>query len=661
MARFAPQAAGIATLQRHYLFPLRADRRTADPLPGLLDAGRLLRSGERAVLQVLLVPAPPDWWAAAVAAYERLRQGIMPRRVAVDGAALARGGAYALALALWEVASIVGELLVGEPPPATWRQEEPDLATVLRERPDHRRIAAKLRGPALDVTIRAGVESPDPVHARAVLQALGWALRDLDADNALILRPASPDRLAAALRQRAVPWKVNHDYLSLAEAAALLQLPSRTLAQAFDLALPPGPEQAPPAVLRAGGLRIGTVTFRGRTWPVHLPTVDLDELCLPRLCIGGMGTGKTRGFAANFAYEAVRAGYTVIVFDPAAGEIGDELEAVLPPEQIRRIRLGRDVIAMDWREVRYALRARNRLASEVLGFFEGMADEPGVQTARFLRAAAKAAPGGRLSEITALFVDPAYRRAQLAQMRPAERAVWESYDALSDARQNQIALPVLNRLDVILGDDYLADCFAAQAGLDLVPVMERPGHVLVLDAPKTDLGAEALDVLGALVASKIHLAMLLRKSRHPVFAVWDEPHQYLRSARTWRAAAVESRKWRVGYVWLIHAWEQLPRDVAAIIRAALPHYHLYPSSPATWQTLAAEIAPWTVEQALQIPRYHALHILRAGGRTLPPVLVAMDPPPSRRHRPPEGQHGGHGADAAKDQGGLPKQRPLRRA
>src|SRR5690606_40312830 len=53
--------------------------------------------------------------------------------------------------------------------------------------------------------------------------------------------------------------------------------------------------------------------------------------------------------------------------------------------------------------------------------------------------------------------------------------------------------------------------------------------------------------------------------------IFDEPHQFLRSAKLWKAAAVESRKWRLGYIWMFHSWEQIPRDLREIIRAANPH------------------------------------------------------------------------------------------
>src|SRR5690606_33427500 len=104
------------------------------------------------------------------------------------------------------------------------------------------------------------------------------------------------------------------------------------------------------------------------------------------------------------------------------------------------------------------------------------------------------------------------------------------------------------------------------------------GRAIVLDIPKAELGPEAVDVLASMLLTKLDLAMVLRQSQHPIFVIQDEPHQYVKSARIWRSAAVESRKWRMSYCFLFHAWEQLPSDVRHILEASGPHYHIYSSS-----------------------------------------------------------------------------------
>ena len=60
--------------------------------------------------------------------------------------------------------------------------------------------------------------------------------------------------------------------------------------------------------------------------------------------------------------------------------------------------------------------------------------------------------------------------------------------------------------------------------------------------------------------------------------------------------------------------------------------HLYKSSKKTYVDLAEEIYPYTVEDALKTPRFHAINIIQAGGITQRPFLAKMTPPPSWRKR-----------------------------
>lgn len=119
------------------------------------------------------------------------------------------------------------------------------------------------------------------------------------------------------------------------------------------------------------------------------------------------------------------------------------------------------------------------------------------------------------------------------------------------------------------------------------------------------------------------------KNQSPFFVLLDEPHQFLKSAKTWKAATVESRKWRVGYVWMFHSWEQIPRDLSEIIKSAGPHYHLYSCSKKTFSDLSEEIAPFTIEDGLKLKKFHAINVIRAGSDGLiKPVIAKMTPPPS---------------------------------
>lgn len=625
LVSITPTKTGRLELANHFLFSIRADKRTLGVIPSLLETTKMLSEKEKIAVQVLLDPAPPDWWQSAAVAYESYRAGMMPNRIRLDAKAIAKGLLKATTWVTWEAMGIVQEIISGEPAEPI-NLNECDKATALRERPVGLSVAEKLKGDALDVTVRIAIDAP---NAEPLMRAVWYAFRSLDQDNSFELVNTNPKKEMVLIRRREPGFKINRDYLSIKETSMLTMLPTGPLQEEYGLESIDHRETNIPDALTSGGILLGTITFHGKKQNVYLPTGNHDELCLPHVVIGGMGTGKTMGFGANLAVEAVRNNMGAVVIDPAKGELGDEIEAGLPPSKVTRIRFGSVPVALDWREALHSERSRNRLANELIAFCDAASDEAGAQTIRYMRAAAKAVPNGRLSEVVELLTNPHYRGKLLPRMRQQEREVWETFDQLTDARQSQIGMPVLNRLDVVLGDDYLAECMDADQGLDFVELLQEP-RAIVLDIPKAELGAEAVDILASLVMTKLDLAMVLRESKHPVFVVQDEPHQYCRSARIWKSSAVESRKWRFSYCWMFHAWEQIPRNVAAIIQAAGPHYHLYTASKATYRALAEEIAPFEVEEAMKTPRHWAINVIHSGGVTANPFLAKMAAPPSKR-------------------------------
>jgi hypothetical protein len=294
--------------------------------------------------------------------------------------------------------------------------------------------------------------------------------------------------------------------------------------------------------------------------------------------------------------------------------------------------LGEIPFSLDWREVSRSKKAKNRLANTILGFFQTSNEEAGAQTTRYIRAAVIAMQTGKLSEIVRIFEDAEYRNSLIQNMPDGlHKITLENFGKESDKRQAQILSPIYNRLDIILGDEYLSECMESDQGIDLVELMEQKKAVII-NVPKSDLGPEVVDLIVNLLTSKLDLAMTLRseEKQHPFFAVYDEPHQFLKSAKTWKAAAVESRKWRLGYVWLFHSWEQIPKDLAEIIKAAGPHYTIYNSSKKTFKDLAEEIAPYTIDDGMKLKRWSAINVLRAGNEIQKPFIAMMAPPPSKR-------------------------------
>src|SRR5690606_39019831 len=112
------------------------------------------------------------------------------------------------------------------------------------------------------------------------------------------------------------------------------------------------------------------------------------------------------------------------------------------------------------------------------------------------------------------------------------------------------------------------ECMETDQGIDLVEII-RQKKACIIDVPKEALGKEGVEVIVNLISTKLDLAMTLRneENRFPYVVIFDEPHQFNKSTKLWKSAAVESRYWRIAYTWMFHAWEQIPSDLAEIIKS----------------------------------------------------------------------------------------------
>jgi hypothetical protein len=628
----SPNLISTIELDRHYMFALRVDKRKAGALLSVLETLRNLEQNEKVYIQTIGVPAPKDWYISAAEAYERFKKGEFPQKVQLNKKTITRTSLKALTHTVYGAASLMSEVLSGEALEPL-RLDEGQRAMILRDGSLSTATMNKTKGDAYEFCMRIGVVSSDNERANAIMRMVSMAFRDLDGDNLLVSTPVNPQRAFKRMKERRMTVLSQKDYLSIPEFSRLCTLPSREQQELYKIPNISQLETDVSSLFFQGGMYFGDITYKGQNQAVYYPVSDYDQLCLPRIYIGGMGSGKTKGALSNILVEAALNGFGALAIDPARGEIYDEVSSFLPPEKIIRIKFGETPLAIDWRETLHSTKSKNRLANTIISFFNTADMEAGGQTQRFLRAAVMLMETGELNELIRIFTDPAYRALALEGVSEESGNMHEitmlEFHNHTEARQRQIVSPILNRLDTILGDEYLSECMQATEGLDMVEILSEKKAVII-DVPKKELGEEVLDIIVNLLMTKINLAMTLREADHPFFVAMDEPHQYLRSANIWKAAAVESRKWRVGFAWSFHSWEQIPNNLAEIVKSAGPHYTIYKSSKKTFKDLAEEIAPFTIEDGINLKRFHSINVLTAGDGSQRAFIAKMALPPSKR-------------------------------
>lgn len=621
--------------RRNNIFSLQTDRRMEyEPLGSLLSIQNEMTNGELARYSVCTEPVNRlDWQSWAERMHKEFRQGKTPRRTRLSKRDLLVTIGEAITGILQSLVDTV-HVALSQQPNKKERSDDHEKRTILIDGELSRGTLNKLKAPTYNTYVRLATHSHDTSRQQILLRTISNSFNDLSADNELVredfnaklkpmvLKEINEHRLSFVSR---LDWDKNK--MSHEELGRLCELPCAHLQDTHQMETLENRQLEVPAVVRNGGIPLGDVKFKKQSVPVYIPTSNHDQLCLPTCVIGGMGSGKTKGLGCNTAIGYVQSGYSAIIFDPAKSEVWDSVSKKLPANQRQRILLGDKPISLDFREVLHSPKTKGRLAQIILHFFDDNTDSAGAQTQRFLRAAVMAMKTGKLSEIVKILTDDKYRTSVIRSLDAGmTRETLEQFDAESDARKRQILSPILNRLDVILGDPYLEACMQSDNGIDMVEILSKRGVCTVVDVPDRLNTRAAKDLLINLLSFKIDAAMSLRKEEFPFAVIYDEPHQYLRSANLWENVAVESRKYRLAYTWMFHSWEQIPAKLKQIIKDANPHYVLYNSSEETFRGLRNIIAPFTIEDGLHIPRFHAICALKFGDRRLTPFMAKLASP-----------------------------------
>lgn len=620
-------------LKYHYFLALKVDRREITHVQSILEVLSLMDEKDQVVIQTLASPAPTDWYQSAVDAYEQFKKGELPSKIRLDKEGLKRTGLKAVGSVVFGAIGIVQELATGNEPEKI-NLNEGERAVILRDGHLTSATLGKVKADAYDTCIRVGVICAEPKRAQALMRSVTMAFRELDGDNHLIAHNVNVDKLWKKMQDRSMGMRIQSDYLSIPEVSRLLMLPTGPLQERFHIPNIKQLEVEIPEKIVSGGLYLGDHELKGKKTPVYQPTDNDDITCLPNVVIGPMGCGKTKGYGANWIVQAVKNGFGGMVIDPAKGEVGDEIEASLPKDKVVRLNLSKTILSLDFCEANYSAKAKTRLSNMITSFFN-TADETMGQTTRFLKAAVMSARTTKISEFVRILEDDDYRAEVIKEMPDGfNKTTLLSMDpkVMSEKRKAQILAPIYNRMEVIMSDEHLFECFESEESLDMVELMSQRKAIIIDVLRKDGMDPTQIDVIINLLSLKIDLAMGLRseENQFPFLIVFDEPHQFLRSAKTWKAAAVESRKWRVGYTWMFHSWEQIPKDLAEIIKSAGPHYHIYSgASKKTWKEIGEEIAPYKLEDALKLPQYHAINVLRNKEGYIP-FIAKMAKPPSEK-------------------------------
>jgi len=641
-------------LGQHYFLSLLTDKRTVEPLPSIFEVTKSMEENDYALIQLGLIPINVnEFYEAVNNAYDKYKKGNMPQKKEFNAERVIKGTAKLGATVGIEIMKTVAELIT-EDSVELESVEDPNRLNLIREGGLSNSTKRKGKYRGFDMTLRVIASSNNENRKNAILKSLQSSFRTLNDDNDLKTKEVkNTDVFLDKIKNRKLPFiKLNKDYISTAELAKFIQMPTWNLQQEFkNIENIATREVDVPKTMRENGISIGDITNRGKNKKVYWPTDNYDELCLPRVVVGGMGTGKSIGFGSGFATDAIRKGFSTFALDVSDGDmantIRDSLPKDFPEDHIIDLNFG-DVerpIPLNWNEVTNGViknsQVSNLMANQLVNYMNKFSDKSGNRTERYMKAAAKTVyeydKSATLLEVILIILSEEYRKDVVENIRtPRLRDLWNDFSNMKEGKRRQVAQPILNRFDVLIGNETIANSLFQKNGHNIdfrkwADGDEKGPYCVILRVPKSILWEDATDALSTYLIAKLWLSILTRidqptNERKPCFLIMDEPHQFISGAKAWQRMVVESRKWRLGLIFMFHDWSQLPRDLSKIIKSAGPHYTLYSSSKRTFMDLKEEIAPFTVEEALKVKTHYAINVIKANNQ-YHQFLAKMAKPP----------------------------------
>jgi Type IV secretion-system coupling protein DNA-binding domain len=425
---------------------------------------------------------------------------------------------------------------------------------VFLDAPGFTRLAGeKTSSPLVAAVVRIGVcaESSARVH-RLIQSALAYSAQFERGDgNGFI--PLSndgyddSDHVTALLRRESFRTGI---LLSVDELIQLVHVPDRSVRDRALLRASKR-EKLLPGEARGPGLCLGVNTHRGVEVQASIPR---EARASHVHVIGATGTGKST-LLLNLIADDIARGYGVCVLDPH-GDLVDDVLARMPDD--RRA----DVCLLDPADPDYAvgfnvLKAtseveKNLLASDMVAIFRrhstSWGDAMSTVLGNTVLALLESPHGGTLLTLRRFLADDRFRRDYIAVIAdPYVQHFWEKEYPLIGARSLG---PILTRLDQFLRPRLLREVLGQQeAKLDVGSMVEGRGIILARLA-QGGIGTENAHLLGSLLLTKLHQAVLARQElppslRHPHYVYIDECQHFI--GESVGALLSEARKFGVGF------------------------------------------------------------------------------------------------------------------
>lgn len=633
-------------LDQHSFLSLKTDLRSEYPLNSLLETSKVLKDGEKVLIQYILVPEEPSLnleFEEAIKEFNSEKR--IKSKYKLDKEKIIKSGLKLVYGCVAEVMDLASLFFTNE------EFERIDLDeldnNVLVRNGLSQQTKDKTSSIYYDTSIRIATNSE---RSELILRLFKRAFNSLEGDNKLVARKLNQKELIEAIKERKTIDKINMDALSTKELAQLMQLPTKHYQQEYKIKNIDTREINIPPVFTAKGLQIGWTVYKGNKIPVFFPIDDLDSLCQCWVSIGKMGSGKTT-CGENTAIQLLQNGVSVFAIDVADGGLIDNIERGLPKDFNKIIDLDfgdiDNPIPLTWSECANGDKTvETKLASQLKNFLNKLAKSDTQKLSsrmeRFLGAAAKAVfknPNANLYDVVLCLTDREYRDKLIKDNNIQGRLKW-TLEQLNDnenesgTKQNYVS-GIMDRLEALLDNEFAANCLLQEANLDIdFRKWADEGYFVGIRVPKDTLLDDTTDLLVTYIVSKLWLAILTRSNipkeqRKPCILLLDEPHQFPTVLTELHSIIREMRKWRLGIFIFAHEFSDF-KGMKSLFKSAGTNYFIYQTSKETYKELLEELQPFTLEEMIATKWRHAIVNMRYKEEKICVMTDMLKPLPHKR-------------------------------
>ncbi len=354
--------------------------------------------------------------------------------------------------------------------------------------------------------------------------------------------------------------------------------------------------------------------------------------------IGKTGMGKST-VLENMIIEDIRAGHGVTVVDPH-GDLAEKIVEYIPSERIN------DVIYFNPADMEYPIafnvveqvdpHLRHLVASGLIGVFQKLwADSWGPRLEYILRNTILAIldyPGSTLLGVTRMLSDKMFRKRVIEKIQdPVVKSFWvNEFAGYADKFASEAVSPIQNKVGQFLSSSLIRNIVGqVKSSIDLREVMDK-GKILILNLSKGRIGEDNSALLGAMMITKIQLAVMSRvdipeKERRDFYLYIDEFQNF--TTESFANILSEARKYRLNLIMAHQYIEQLGDTVKAAVFGNVGTLVVFRVGAIDAEELVKEFSPTFIEEDIvNLPKFNFYIKLMIDGVASDPFSAKGLPP-----------------------------------